>query len=216
VQRGLALLVRGESPFHNFDDLIGKRIATGRGSVGHFLVLAALRRTGLADDAIRWSFMLPADAQAALVAGSVDAWSTWEPYTSLLEVVSGARQILNGEGLTPGQGFQIASVDAIATKRDQLADFLTRITIARRWANANVDRYAEVWAALMGFPIDVPRHWFARTSESIALIDQASIRDEQFVIDVYAEAGLLRNKMEAASAFDTSFNQAICRGQERS
>jgi sulfonate transport system substrate-binding protein len=160
--------------------------------------------------------MLPADAQAALMSGAVDAWSTWEPYTSQLEVVAGARQILNGDGLTPGQGFQIASVDAIATKRDQLADFITRITVARRWANAHVDRYAEVWAKLMGFPVEVPRHWFARTTESVALIDPASIRDEQTVIDLYAAAGLLRDKVEAAAAFDASFNQAIRRGQEQS
>jgi sulfonate transport system substrate-binding protein len=216
TQNGLALLVRGDSPAHSLSDLLGKRIATGRGSIGHLLVLAALRRAGLPDNAVTWSFMLPADAQAALLSGAVDAWSTWEPYTSQLEVVSGARQILNGEGLTPGQGFQIASLDAIGSKRDALADFITRITVARRWANTHVDHYADVWAKLMGFPVEVPRHWFARTTESLALIDARSIQDEQSVIDLYASAGLLRDKVDAATAFDLSFNPAIRRGQEQS
>jgi sulfonate transport system substrate-binding protein len=213
TQKGLALLVRGDSPARTLEDLRGRRIATGRGSIGHFLVLLALRRQGWPADAVKLTFMLPADAKAALLSGSVDAWSTWEPYTSQLEVLEGARQIVNGEGLTPGQGFQIASEAAIATKRDQLADFITRLTAARSWANAHRDQYAEIWAKLMGFPVDVPRNWFARTTEELVEIDARAIEDEQRVIDVYAEAGLLRNRIEAAAAFDASFNAAIRRGR---
>jgi sulfonate transport system substrate-binding protein len=213
TQQGLALLVPRDSPARALDDLRGKRIATGRGSIGHFLVLLALRRAGMADDAVNLTFMLPADAKAALLSGSVDAWSTWEPYTSQLEVIDGARQILNGEGLTPGQGFQIATETAIRTKRDQLADFITRLTAARIWANRHQDQYAEIWAELMGFPVSVPRNWFARTKEDLVPIDVRAIQDEQRVIDVYAEAGLLRNRVEAAAAFDDSFNAAIRSGQ---
>jgi hypothetical protein len=44
-------------------------------------------------------------------------------------------------------------------------------------------------------------------------IDEHAIRDEQRVIDVYSEAGLLRNRVEAKSAFDSSFNPAIRRGR---
>ena len=70
-----------------------------------------------------------------------------------------------------------------------------------------------IWAKLMNFPVSVPRHWFARTSEELALIDDRAIRDEQSVIDLYADAGLLRTKPAAATAFDPSFNAAIRRGQ---
>ena len=213
TQEGLAIVVPDKSPAHSLADLRGKRIATGRGSVGHFLVLAALRRANIPVDAVNLTFLLPADAKAALTSGAVDAWSTWEPYTSQVEVMEGGRQIINANGLVPGQGFQIASLAAIAAKRDQLADFLTRLTIARRWANAHVDQYSAIWAKLMSFPVSVPHHWFARTSEELALIDDRTIRDEQTVIDLYVAAGLLRNKSAAATAFDPSFNAAIRRGQ---
>ncbi len=212
TQQGLAILVPGGSPLRGFDDLRGKRIATGRGSIGHFLVLAALRRAGWPDDAVRLVFLAPADARAALSSGAIDAWSTWEPYTSQYEVIEGGRQLVNGVGLTPGQGFQIASLDAIGSKRAELADFITRLTAARRWANAHVAEYAEIWAKLMGFPVAVPRHWFGRTTESVVPTDAQVIRDEQTVIDVYAGAGLLQTRFEAASAFDPSFNEAIARG----
>jgi sulfonate transport system substrate-binding protein len=213
TQAGLALLVLGASRARSLQDLLGKRIATGRGSIGHHLVLAALRNAGLPDSAVNLTFMLPADAKVALLSGAVDAWSTWEPYTSQLEVIDGARQILNCEGLTPGQGFQIATETAIRMKRDQLADFITRLTEARVWANAHRDQYADVWARLMGFPVSVPRNWFARTKEEVVPIDASAIRDEQRVIDLYADAGLLRDRIEAAAAFDDSFNAAVQRGK---
>ena len=216
TQQGLAIVVPRNSSAHTLADLEGKRIATGRGSIGHFLVLAALHHAGLPADAVKLVFLLPSDAQAALVSGSVDAWSTWEPYTSQVEVIEGGRQIVNGVGIAPGQGFEVASLAAIASKRGQLADFLTRLTVARRWANAHVDRYAEIWARLMNFPASVPRHWFARTTEDVVLIDDGAIRDEQTVIDLYANAGLLRTKFAAAAAFDPSFNAAIRRGQTES
>jgi len=216
TQQGLAIVVPGNSPAHSLADLEGKRIATGRGSVGHFLVLATLKHKGMPADAVKLVFLLPADAKAALASGSVNAWSTWEPYTSQVEVIDGGRQIVNGVGIAPGQGFQIASLAAIASKHDQLGDFLTRLTVARRWANAHVDRYADIWAKLMTFPANVPQHWFARTSEEVVLIDDRSIRDEQSVIDLYSDAGLLRTKFTAASAFDSSFNPAIRRGQTES
>jgi sulfonate transport system substrate-binding protein len=213
TQQGLAIVVPGNSPAHALADLRSKRIAAGRGSVGHFLVLAALRRANIPVDAVNLTFLLPADAMAALKAGAVDAWSPWEPYTSQVEVLEGGRQIVNGVGIVPGQGFQIASLAAIAAKRDQLGDFLTRLTIARRWANGHVDQYAAIWAKLTGFPVSAPQHWFARSSEDVVLIDDRAIRDEQTVVDVYADAGLLRNKFTAAIAFDASFNAAIHRGQ---
>jgi sulfonate transport system substrate-binding protein len=216
TQQGTAIVVRGDSPAHAFTDLKGKKIATTRGSIGHFLILAALRRAGLPDDAVKIVFLQPADAKAALTSGSIDAWSTWEPYTSQVEVVDGGRQVTNGQGLTPGQGFQIASTDAIAAKREQLADFITRLTAARIWANAHRDEYATIWAKLMGFPVEVPRHWFARTTEEVVPTDARVIADEQKVIDLYASAGMLRKPFDAASGFDTSFNPAVEKGSVKS
>ncbi len=212
TQQGTAILVPGASPVKTFDDLKGKKIATGRGSIGHFLVLAALRRAGWPDDAVKIVFLQPADAKAALASGSIDAWSTWEPYTSQVEVLEGGRQIINGVGLSPGLGYQIASVDAIAGKRAMLEDYITRLAAARRWANTHRDEYAAIWAKLMGSPPEVPKHWFGRTTEEVVETDAKVLADAQRVIDLYAAAGLLQKPFEAATAFDTGFNPAIAKG----
>ena len=45
-QEGLAILVPRDSKIQSFEDLKGKKIATGRGSIGHQLILAALESKG--------------------------------------------------------------------------------------------------------------------------------------------------------------------------
>jgi len=212
TQQGLAVIVRADSPARAFADLRGKRIATGRGSIGHFLVLAALEANGMAASDVQLAFLLPADAKAALVNGAVDAWSTWEPYTSQAELLDGARRVVTGEGITPGLGFQAATVSAITTKRAELTDFVRRLVAARRWADANTDGYAASWAKLMNVPPAVPTQWFNRTRERIVAPDAGVAADLQRVADTYRRAGLLRGAFDAAASLDGSFAEAIAAG----
>ena len=128
---GLAILVAGTSPIRSFEDLRGKKIATGRGSIGHQLILAALEKHGWKADDVQIAFLAPSDAKIAYTQGAVDAWSTWEPYLSQEEVLFKARRIITAEGLTPGLSFQVARPDAISDKRPELTDFLRRLTAAR-------------------------------------------------------------------------------------
>ncbi len=211
-QQGTAILVNDDSPARKFSDLAGKRVATGRGSVGHFLVLMALRQARMDVSAIQLTFLQPADAKAALLSGSIDAWSTWEPYTSQLELLNHGRQVANGVGLTPGLGYQIATDAAIAGKRPMLEDFVVRMTRARKWAATHPKEYAAFWARLMKFPEAVPQQWFGRTRIDIVPADDAVFRDEQGVIDVYAAAGMLARTFEAKTAIDAGFNAAVARG----
>src|ERR1700709_1628555 len=104
---GLAILVPESSPIKSFDDLRGKTIATGRGSIGHQLVLAALESKGWSTSDVQIVFLAPSDAKVAYMQGSVDAWSTWEPYVSLEEVLFQSRRVMPGEGITPGIGCQV-------------------------------------------------------------------------------------------------------------
>ncbi len=103
-----------------------------------FAVASGLRAKAIAA-VLRTASLQPADAQAALARGSVDAWATWEPYVAQEEVLSGDRRVATGEGLTPGLTFQLASDAAIAGKRALLQDFITRRTRARTWALTHVD-----------------------------------------------------------------------------
>jgi len=134
---GLAVLVPDKSVIRSFDDLRGKKIATGRGSIGHQLILAALESRGRKTSDVQIVFLAPSDAKVAYSQGSVDAWSTWEPYVSQEEVLFQSRRVITAEGITPGIGFQVATPNAIRDKRPELEDFVRRLTAARAWSLAS-------------------------------------------------------------------------------
>ncbi len=196
------------SPATDFASLGGRTVATSRGSIGHFLVLSLVRRLPATAVPPRILFLQPADAHAALLSGAVDAWSTWEPYTSQVELIDGGRRIANGTNIVPGLGYQIASADALGRRDPLIGDYLARVAKARLWANAHADAYAERWSALIGLPARVPRQWFARSPETVVPIDAAVRRDEQAIVDLLASNGLVR-RFDAASMFDARFSGAI-------
>ncbi len=211
-QEGLAILVPRDFPCHDFEDLKGKKIATGRGSIGHQLILAALESKGWSSSDVQIVFLAPSDAKVAYTQGSVDAWSTWEPYVSQEEVLFQSRRVITAEGITPGIGFQVASPAAIRDKRPELEDFLRRLTAARAWSLTNVGAYAETWGKLMNIPPAVPLNWLSGAKIRIAPIDDSVVADEQKTIDLYFRSGLIKQKLDAADIVDRSFAGAIGKG----
>jgi sulfonate transport system substrate-binding protein len=211
-REGLAILVPEKSVIQSFDGLRGKKIATGRGSIGHQLILAALESKGWTTNDVQIVFLAPSDAKIAYTQGSVEAWSTWEPYVSQEEVLFKSRRVITAEGLTPGLSFQVASPEAIRDKREALLDFVRRLTAARAWSLDNVNGYAETWSKLMNIPAAVSLNWLARAKIRIAPIDDSVVADEQKTIDLYFRSGLISRKLDASDIVDRSFSAAIAKG----
>ena len=211
-QEGLAILVPERSSVQNFDDLRGKKIATGRGSIGHQLILAALESKGWKASDVQIVFLAPSDAKVAYTQGSVDAWSTWEPYVSQEEVLFKSRRVITAEGITPGIGFQVASLDAIRNKHPELQDFVRRLAAARAWSLGNVNSYAATWGKLMNIPTAVSLNWLTRAKIRIAPIDDGVVADEQKTIDLYFRSGLIKQNLTASDIVDRSFSEAIGKG----
>jgi sulfonate transport system substrate-binding protein len=209
---GLAVLVPKDSAIKSFDDLKGKKIATGRGSIGHQLILAALEKKGWTANDVQIVFLAPSDAKVAYTRGSVDAWSTWEPYVSQEEVLFQSCVLLNAEGLTSGLSFIVATPNAIRDKHPELEDYLRRLTAARAWALKNADAYAQTWGKLMNVAPSVPLNWLTRAKIRIAPVDDGVVADEQKTIDLYERAGLIKQKLDANVIVDRSFNDAIGKG----
>ena len=204
---GLAILVRKASPLKTADDLKGKTIATGRGSIGHQLVVALAEKQGWTKDQVKTIFLLPSDAKVAYSSGSVDAWATWEPYVAQEEILFGARRVATAEGLAPGLTYQAASDAAIAGKRAQLQDFVDRLAKARAWSLTHTDAYADAWAKLIGLDPKIPRLWLSRARITFAPIDDSVVADEGKTIDLYRRNGLIKADLKAADLFDRSFTQ---------
>lgn len=196
----LAIVAPRGSPVRRLEDLRGKQVATGRGSVGHYLILRVLQRAGWPDDAIRIVFLSPSDAAAALSAGSVAAWSTWAPYVPLA-LSQGGHVVVEGSAYTAGTSFEVANVTAIETKRAILTDFLQREARALDWANDHADAYSKVLAQETGLPQGIARLMTEEQRRRAVPLDAALIQSQREVLDTFAHAGAIEPKRALSNAF---------------
>jgi sulfonate transport system substrate-binding protein len=196
----LAIVAPKGSAVRTLSDLRGKQIATGRGSVGHYLILRVLQRAGWAPDAVKIAFLSPSDAAAALAAGSVAAWSTWVPYVPLA-LQQGGHVVVDGQDYTGGYGFEVANVAAIRDKRAILSDFLAREVKALAWSAKHFDEYGQVLAKETGLPPDIARIAVEKNLRLFAPIDAALMKDQQQVLDTFAQAGAITAKRPLDQAF---------------
>jgi sulfonate transport system substrate-binding protein len=201
----LAIIVPEGSPIHGAADLKGKRIATTRGSIGHYLAVATLERAHLSLTDVTWSFMQPADAKAALASGTVDAWSTWDPYVAFAEARDRDRSIADGVGVSSGLSFEAATDDAIRDKHAELADFLRRVAAGQRWALSHPDEVAAIQSRVTGLPPDVLKIVYQRAQLHPVPIDDALIAEQQRTADLYHRADVIKTRLDVTPSFVKAF-----------
>ncbi|BBF70032.1 aliphatic sulfonate ABC transporter substrate-binding protein [Sphingomonas bisphenolicum] len=202
----LAILVKAGSPLKIAQDIVGKSVATTRGSIGHHLLLQALERAHIPADKVRVTFLPPGDAKAAFDSGAIDAWATWTPYTNVA-IKEGARAVVDAKDYGLPLYIDVANADSIDPKRAMLADFLQREAKAVAWARAHPDQFAQVLAKETGLPLDIARASFDRNNRIAQPIDAKIIAHEQAITARFQKAGLTEGKREVAGAFDSSFGQ---------
>jgi sulfonate transport system substrate-binding protein len=201
----LAILVPPGSPIKSAADLKGKRIATTRGSIGHFLAIATLERAGIKLSDVTLAFMQPADAKSALESGNVDAWSTWDPYVALGELRDNNRSIANGVGLSSGLSFQAATDESIKTKRVQIDDFVRRVAAGQQWALSHPDEVAAIQSRVTHLPADVLKVVYQRAQLKPITIDSKVIAEQQRTADLYVRAGVIKTSLDVTPSFDARF-----------
>ena len=190
------LLVRADSPLQDIADLKGKKVAFQRGSSSHNLMLRALNKAGLSYQDIQPVNLPPADARAAFERGSVDAWATWEPYSSLALSQGNARVLANGEGLnlsgpvyTARRAYAQANGAFVHAVLDQLtgAEALTRSQ--REESLKVVKKYMNLPDAVIASYLD------NRPPSPVVPIDESIINAQQMTADLFYQNQLLPKKI---------------------
>ncbi|SHL26401.1 sulfonate transport system substrate-binding protein [Bradyrhizobium lablabi] len=186
-----AIVVPKDSPIKTLADLKGKRIAFGKGSSAHNLLVAALEKAGLAWSDITPAPLAPADATAAFVKGSVDAWSIWDPYLALAELKENARVIAFDKDIHKPNAFYIASSDFVAKYPDLVARLNQVFASEGMWADQHHEEVARAQAEATGVDIEAIRRFVDRSNYRVVPIDDDVIKSQQAVADRFARLGLI-------------------------
>ncbi|MGU3663117.1 sulfonate ABC transporter substrate-binding protein [Methylobacterium sp. A49B] len=203
--RGEAILVPKDSPIRSVADLRGRTIALNKGSNVHYLLVRALEQAGVPYDAVKLAFLAPADANAAFVRGSVDAWVIWDPFQAAAERATGARVLVDGRGvdghaLAPNRQFYLSRRGFTDTSPGIVSAVLKAIAEVDAWAQGHAESVAAELAPSVGIPAPVLGVALGRLSYGVAPLDAAAVADQQKVADAFHGLGLLPKPIRVADA----------------
>ncbi len=204
--RSTSIVIPQNSTIRSVADLKGKRVATGKISVGHYLLLRALETNGLTTKDVEIVFLAPSDAKAAFASGNVDAWATWAPFSTTAVLRDKARILIDGRGLMNAHAYQVATPAAIAGKAAELKDFITRLGTAYDWASAHPEDYAAALSRDTGLPVDIALAMVKDTRPHTVPVDDTIVAEaEETVRHLAAASGETVQNRPIADAFAASF-----------
>lgn len=193
-----AIVVPSNSRLRSVAELKGKRVAFQKGSGSHFLLAAALQKAGLKMANIQPIYLAPADARAALVSGSIDAWVVWDPYLASAQQSYGVRVLSDYTGLPQANGVYLASRRFVTQSPRALAALLAQVAATGAWANAHPVEVSAILAPQMGLPPAIVATWQRRTRYGAVPVSPAIAANQQRVADLFFQQGLLPKPVNVA------------------
>ncbi|AFT86163.1 sulfonate ABC transporter substrate-binding protein [Paraburkholderia phenoliruptrix] len=198
--RGEAIVVPQNSPIRTVAQLRGKKVAFNKGSNVHYLLVKALQQAGLTYSDIEPVYLTPADARAAFVQGSVDAWVIWDPYLAAIERQANARTIANGEGLVRNTQYYVAARKFAATQAHVLNALLEEVNAVDSWGRENVPQVAALLSPLVGLHAATLEVALKRTGYGVQPISEATLAYQQQIADTFSALKLIPGKLSVADA----------------
>ncbi|WP_061289130.1 PhnD/SsuA/transferrin family substrate-binding protein [Azotobacter vinelandii] len=217
---GAAILVRGDSPYKGIADLGGTRFSVVKGTGSQYLLGQALKKENLGLDDLQLLHLTNDAALAALLAGHIDAWATWDPQASVLQSHPDLR-LLGWIG-NPDDSWtiQYASQQALDDpgKRAAIADFLGRLAYSTVWVGRHPEQWAEVSgqltridpAVMLGIARKTRTEYGLDGEQRTAL--EASFRREA---DFWRSIDVIGAAPEIPRLFDHRFNERMLEATRR-
>jgi sulfonate transport system substrate-binding protein len=186
-----SVLLPNGSKIQTLADLKGKKLAFGRGSSAHNFSLMVLEKAGLRYDQIEPIYLGPADAGPAFEKGAIDAWTIWEPYTSLFVTRPGVRTLTTNKEIGVQYGYILGNGPFVRAN-----PALTKSVVDVFAATAERARgHHEEVAAVLAGPTGIPQEVWTRALESDAFdvqpMNEELTRSQQKVADRFRTQNLI-------------------------
>lgn len=198
---GESLIVPTDSPVQTVADLKGKKVAFTQGSSANYLFVQALAYAGLEYGDIEPVFLSPSDAGAAFQAGSVDGWIIWDPFLTIAQVQTGAREILRTDDLGVKRVYYEASRTFAETQPDALIKIIEQLQTTVDWIRENPDEYSVFLEENTTVPADVWKAIYEQSGVSdIEYLNQEIVASQQEIADAFFELQLIPKAITIADA----------------
>lgn len=192
------ILLPPGSKIQTLADLKGKKIAFGRGSSAHNFLLLVLEKAGLAYSDIEPVYLGPADAGPAFERGAVDAWSIWEPYTSLFNIRPGVRALTTNLEIGKQQSFIMASSAFVKDSPVLAANLIKGLQVTAQRIRDDREKTAALLASSTGIAQDVWSRALAHDPFEVAPLTDDAIALQQKTADRFRAAGLIPTDIKVA------------------
>lgn len=197
--RGEAILVPTGSPIKTVGALKGKRVAVTKGSNAHYLLVAALLKSGLAFTDIEPVYLSPPNGNAAFHAGSIDAWAVWDPFFAAAQQ-GGARVLVDGTGIVPNHQFFLASRKFADANTAVVHTTLEALDGAETWVRQNSSAAAAQLAPGTGIPQPVLELSLSRQPTGVRPVSAAVFAQQQQIADTFFKLGLIPHPVKVTDA----------------
>jgi sulfonate transport system substrate-binding protein len=198
--KGEALVVQQDSPLRTVADLRGKKVALNRGSNVHFLLVEALKRAGLGYVDIQPIYLTPADARAAFVQHSVDAWVIWDPYLAAIERQANARVLTNAEGIVRNIQYYVAARKFAQAQPQVLHALLDELNQVDEWSRNNIPAVAAQLSPLVGLDAATLELALGRAAYGVQPVGDATLAYQQQIADTFTDLKLIPKKLTVVDA----------------
>ena len=205
---GSGILVGKNSGITSLEQLKGKTIAYQKGTAAQYLIIQALKKAGLSTSDVKLVNMDQSSASVAFAKGSVDAWVTWDPYTSTAQVNQGAKLLTNGTGLTKNRDFLI-STQSYAKTHTSLSKLLTtELNDDMTWANTHHTQLIAMLSKTLNLSDEVIKKMVERRTYSMTLISANSsiVAEENAIADVFYQDGVITTKVDMKTTLVSDSN----------
>ncbi|MFJ5116398.1 NrtA/SsuA/CpmA family ABC transporter substrate-binding protein [Kitasatospora sp. NPDC088548] len=94
---GEGILVKNDSPIKSVQDLVGRKVAVSQGGTSEYLLLKALEKNNIPADKVERVYLRADQTSGVFNSGQVDAWATWNTFSTPSIANSGAHFLVNGK-----------------------------------------------------------------------------------------------------------------------
>lgn len=204
-----AILVKKDSAIRSVAELKGMRVALNKGSNVHYLLVRALKEAGLKYSDITVVYLTPADARAAFVAGSVDAWVIWDPFRASAEATADARTLKDGSGIVANHEFYLASKKFANANPEVISVIVTAVAEEGERMKANIPDVAAKFSQAVGIPAPILETALKRTAYGARPITAKVASDQQKIADAFLQLGLIPKAIKITDAVPADAVSAV-------